>query len=183
MPLVTKRCSCLTLSTPVCLHTCVYTCVCVCCVQLSGDINYEELARSTDDFNAAQLKAVSHATAQLQTRFAALYLRCSYTRWARVAPTRPQCTQSMQVRCVRAWVRRSYTLFLFLVYLLSLGHTALTPVYSDVALCLALCLSQVCVEAGMLALRRDGTTVSHEDFVEGITVVQAKKKTNLNYYA
>mmetsp|Transcript_12566 Transcript_12566/g.22223 ORF Transcript_12566/g.22223 Transcript_12566/m.22223 type:complete len:428 (-) Transcript_12566:934-2217(-) len=63
----------------------------------SGEINFEELARSSDDFNAAQLKAV-------------------------------------------------------------------------------------CVEAGMLALRRDATTVTHEDFVEGITAVQAKKKTNLNYY-
>lgn len=67
-------------------------------MNVAGDINYEELARSTDDFNAAQLKAV-------------------------------------------------------------------------------------CVEAGMLALRRDGTSVSHEDFVEGITAVQAKKKANLNYYA
>jgi ATP-dependent 26S proteasome regulatory subunit len=42
---------------------------------------------------------------------------------------------------------------------------------------------QVCVEAGMLALRRDATSVTHEDFVEGITAVQAKKKTTLNYYA
>ncbi|GIL45788.1 hypothetical protein Vafri_2939 [Volvox africanus] len=44
-------------------------------------------------------------------------------------------------------------------------------------------LKAVCVEAGMLALRRDGTEVTHEDFVEGITQVQAKKKTNLMYYA
>lgn len=35
----------------------------------------------------------------------------------------------------------------------------------------------------MLALRRDGTEVSHEDFNEAITEVQAKKKANLNYYA
>lgn len=42
---------------------------------------------------------------------------------------------------------------------------------------------QVCVEAGMLALRRDGTEVCHEDFNEAITEVQAKKKANLNYYA
>lgn len=41
----------------------------------------------------------------------------------------------------------------------------------------------VCVEAGMLALRRDATEVNHEDFNEGIIAVQAKKKTNLNYYA
>ncbi|KAG2432909.1 hypothetical protein HXX76_008639 [Chlamydomonas incerta] len=44
-------------------------------------------------------------------------------------------------------------------------------------------LKAVCVEAGMLALRRDGTEVTHEDFVEGITQVQAKKKANLQYYA
>ena len=44
-------------------------------------------------------------------------------------------------------------------------------------------LKAVCVEAGMLALRRDGTEVSHEDFVEGIIVVQAKKKADLFYYA
>lgn len=35
----------------------------------------------------------------------------------------------------------------------------------------------------MLALRRDATDVNHEDFVEGVTQVQAKKKTNLHYYA
>ena len=42
---------------------------------------------------------------------------------------------------------------------------------------------QVCVEAGMLALRRDATEVNHEDFNEGIVAVQAKKKANLSYYA
>lgn len=41
----------------------------------------------------------------------------------------------------------------------------------------------VCVEAGMLALRRDAIEVNHEDFNEGIVQVQAKKKANLNYYA
>ena len=41
----------------------------------------------------------------------------------------------------------------------------------------------VCVEAGMVALRRNANYVSHEDYVEGIAVVQAKKKSNLNYYA
>eukprot|EP01018_Ginkgo_biloba_P025912 Gb_01340 [translate_table: standard] len=65
---------------------------------VNPDVNYEELARSTDDFNGAQLKAV-------------------------------------------------------------------------------------CVEAGMLALRRDATEVTHEDFNEGIIQVQAKKKASLNYYA
>ena len=44
-------------------------------------------------------------------------------------------------------------------------------------------LKAVCVEAGMLALRRDALEVNHEDFNEGIIAVQAKKKANLNYYA
>jgi 26S proteasome regulatory subunit T5 len=41
----------------------------------------------------------------------------------------------------------------------------------------------VCVEAGMIALRREATVVTHEDFMDGILEVQAKKKQNLNYYA
>lgn len=67
-------------------------------MNVSPDVNYDELGRSTDDFNAAQLKAV-------------------------------------------------------------------------------------CVEAGMLALRRDATVVTHEDFNDAITEVQAKKKSSLQYYA
>jgi len=44
-------------------------------------------------------------------------------------------------------------------------------------------LKAVCVEAGMLALRREATEIHHEDFMEGITAVQAKKKASLAYYA
>jgi 26S proteasome regulatory subunit T5 len=44
-------------------------------------------------------------------------------------------------------------------------------------------LKAVCVEAGMLALKNDRMFIAHEDFVEGIAAVQAKKKTALNYYA
>jgi len=44
-------------------------------------------------------------------------------------------------------------------------------------------LKAVCVEAGMLALRRDAVEVQHEDFNEGIVQVQAKKKADLFYYA
>ena len=44
-------------------------------------------------------------------------------------------------------------------------------------------LKAVCVEAGMLALRRDGTEINHEDFNEGIIQVQSKKKADLFYYA
>eukprot|EP00756_Hemistasia_phaeocysticola_P013547 Hpha_TRINITY_DN15287_c1_g14::TRINITY_DN15287_c1_g14_i1::g.68010::m.68010/K03065/PSMC3, RPT5; 26S proteasome regulatory subunit T5 len=44
-------------------------------------------------------------------------------------------------------------------------------------------LKAVCVEAGMLGLRRDATILTHEDFMEGISAVQSRKKINLNYYA
>ncbi|CEP02715.1 AAA+ ATPase domain-containing protein [Plasmodiophora brassicae] len=43
-------------------------------------------------------------------------------------------------------------------------------------------LKAVCVEAGMIALRRGGTELCHEDFMEGINQVKAKKKTSLLYY-
>jgi 26S proteasome regulatory subunit T5 len=35
----------------------------------------------------------------------------------------------------------------------------------------------------MIALRRGASEVQHEDFMDAILEVQAKKKTNLNYYA
>merc|ERR1712025_1050380 len=41
----------------------------------------------------------------------------------------------------------------------------------------------VCVEAGMIALRRESNLVPHEDFLDAVIEVQAKKKANLNYYA
>lgn len=44
-------------------------------------------------------------------------------------------------------------------------------------------LKAVCVEAGMLALRREATELNHEDFMAGIGEVQAKKKVALQYYA
>jgi 26S proteasome regulatory subunit T5 len=44
-------------------------------------------------------------------------------------------------------------------------------------------LKAVCVEAGMEALRRNATELTHEDFMQGIFAVQAKKKKSLSYYA
>jgi 26S proteasome regulatory subunit T5 len=44
-------------------------------------------------------------------------------------------------------------------------------------------LKAVCVEAGMCALRRGAISVHHDDFMEGVAQVQAKKKTHLAYYA
>lgn len=44
-------------------------------------------------------------------------------------------------------------------------------------------LKAVCVESGMIALRREATKIKHEDFMEAITVVAAKKKGSLDYYA
>lgn len=36
---------------------------------------------------------------------------------------------------------------------------------------------------GMIALRHGATELTHEDYMEGILEVQAKKKANLQYYA
>jgi 26S proteasome regulatory subunit T5 len=44
-------------------------------------------------------------------------------------------------------------------------------------------LKAVCVEAGMEALRRGATELCHEDYMVGISEVEAKKKTTVNYYA
>lgn len=44
-------------------------------------------------------------------------------------------------------------------------------------------LKAVCVEAGMVALRRNAEEISHDDYVEGIAQVQAKKRAILNYFA
>lgn len=44
-------------------------------------------------------------------------------------------------------------------------------------------LKAVCVESGMLALRGERSEINHEDFVEAITVVAAKKKGALDYFA
>jgi len=44
-------------------------------------------------------------------------------------------------------------------------------------------LKAVCVEAGMSSLRRGATFLTHEDFLEGIAQVQAKKKNELDYFA
>jgi 26S proteasome regulatory subunit T5 len=44
-------------------------------------------------------------------------------------------------------------------------------------------LKAVCVEAGMLALRRDASIITHEDFTEAVAEVAAKKKVDLQYYA
>ncbi|KAL3898240.1 MAG: hypothetical protein SGCHY_002880 [Lobulomycetales sp.] len=41
----------------------------------------------------------------------------------------------------------------------------------------------ICVEAGMIALRRGAVEIFHEDFMEGIQEVQAKKKNSLVYFA
>jgi 26S proteasome regulatory subunit T5 len=43
-------------------------------------------------------------------------------------------------------------------------------------------LKAVVVEAGMIALRRNAAQVEHEDFVDGIAEVQAKKKESILHY-
>ena len=44
-------------------------------------------------------------------------------------------------------------------------------------------LKAVCVEAGMCALRRNGEQLNHDDFIDGIAQVQAKKTKILNYFS
>jgi len=44
-------------------------------------------------------------------------------------------------------------------------------------------MKAVCVEAGMQALRRNSTIIEHEDYMEGIAQVQARKKATLDYFA
>mmetsp|Transcript_5764 Transcript_5764/g.13140 ORF Transcript_5764/g.13140 Transcript_5764/m.13140 type:complete len:481 (+) Transcript_5764:37-1479(+) len=44
-------------------------------------------------------------------------------------------------------------------------------------------MKAVCVEAGMLALREEHSEISHEDFIEAVSVVAAKKKGSLDYFA
>ncbi|KAH9362875.1 hypothetical protein HPB48_015162 [Haemaphysalis longicornis] len=41
----------------------------------------------------------------------------------------------------------------------------------------------VCVEAGMIAMRRNGDKITHEDYMDAVVEVQGKKKGSLNYYA
>lgn len=43
-------------------------------------------------------------------------------------------------------------------------------------------LKAVCVEAGMIALRNENTQLTHQDFVEAIAEVEAKKKKDLSYF-
>ena len=63
----------------------------------------------------------------------------------------------------------------------ALGCSEAVPVWG-VRVC-AFRSMAVCVEAGMLALRRQGHAICHEDFVEAITIVGAKKKGSLDYFA
>lgn len=83
------------------------------------DVNFEELARCTDDFNGAQCKAVCIEAVR---------------RW--------------ELKISSSWKTRCFFCF-----------------------------------KGMIALRRGAVEVQHEDFMDAILEVQAKKKTNLNYYA
>jgi 26S proteasome regulatory subunit T5 len=92
-------------------------------MNVSKDVNFEELGQSTEDFNGAQLKAV----------------------------------------CVE--VHSCLPSVLCLLLLLVLNNTGFST------------------QAGMLALRRDAEDLRHEDFMEGIAAVQAKKKKSLQYYA
>lgn len=89
-------------------------------MNVNKDVNFEELARCTDDFNGAQCKAV----------------------------------------CIEAVIKISN---------LSLIYEKNNKTFFNLK--------------GMIALRRNANEVTHEDYMDAILEVQAKKKTNLNYYA
>ncbi|GMF50105.1 unnamed protein product [[Candida] boidinii] len=44
-------------------------------------------------------------------------------------------------------------------------------------------LKAVTVEAGMIGLRNGQNVIKHEDFVEGISEVQARKSKSVSFYA
>lgn len=98
----------------------------MCVLPSSPDVNYEELARCTDDFNGAQCKAV--CVEAVSGGFESVSLRGR----GRVGFWDSACVFRAQ---------------------------------------------------GMIALRRGATELTHEDYMEGILEVQAKKKANLQYYA
>lgn len=100
-------------------------------------MNYEELARCTDDFNGAQCKAV--------------------------------CVEAVSGRARAGCSGR-------LVSSLDRIRVRVTGVQGR-PLDLSVWLQ------GMIALRRGATELTHEDYMEGILEVQAKKKANLQYYA
>lgn len=93
-------------------------------MNVSPDVNFEELSRTTDDFNGAQCKAV--------------------------------CVEAVSVCMVH----------------IDCYHLSLW----------SLLVNCICFQ-GMIALRRNASVVTHEDFMDAILEVQAKKKANLNYYA
>lgn len=90
-------------------------------MNVSPDVNFEELSTSTDDFNGAQCRAVCVEAVRSVATF----------------PSN---------RLVRL---RNFFLF----------------------------------SQGMIALKRNATVVTHQDLMEAIDKVQAKKKANLNCYA
>lgn len=102
---------------------------------LSKDVNFEELARCTDDFNGAQCKAVC---VEAVSSFHYKYI--------------------LNVKTYVIWY--AYNIRWAIIY-------SCSPFFPQ----------------GMIALRRDALEVTHEDYMDAILEVQAKKKANLNYYA
>ena len=60
-------------------------------------------------------------------------------------------------------------------------HT--TKIVTKLCNCESNITSFAMVLQGMIALRRGATELTHEDYMDGILEVQAKKKANLQYYA
>lgn len=121
-------------------------------------MNYEELARCTDDFNGAQCKAVCvEAVSGSTWRGDCFMLSCP-----------PSLNRMGLVTAGDCWVREAQKAEALESWVTGAGRHPRA------------CLSWV---QGMIALRRGATELTHEDYMEGILEVQAKKKANLQYYA
>lgn len=95
----------------------------------------------------------------------------------------PLPTEEARARILRIHSRKMNvdqdSIYIF-IYLLDVNYEELARCTEDYN---GAQLKAVCVEAGMLALRRNANSIEHEDFMEGINQVASKKKASLMYYA
>eukprot|EP00486_Rosalina_sp_Unknown_P010466 CAMPEP_0201592048 /NCGR_PEP_ID=MMETSP0190_2-20130828/190047_1 /ASSEMBLY_ACC=CAM_ASM_000263 /TAXON_ID=37353 /ORGANISM="Rosalina sp." /LENGTH=549 /DNA_ID=CAMNT_0048050637 /DNA_START=79 /DNA_END=1728 /DNA_ORIENTATION=+ len=172
------------------------------------DVNFKELSRCCEDFNGAQLKAVTVEAGMIalrrdgkievqRTMLELLNQLDGFSSDVRIkviaATNRPDILDPALLRSGRIDRKVECPLpnELARERILQI-HAMKMNTHQDVNFKeLARCcedfngaqMKAVAVEAGMIALRRDGKILMHEDFMEGITIVNAKKKSDLNYYA
>lgn len=127
------------------------------------DVNFDELARCCEDFNGAQLKAVCVEAGMLALRREADEIEHE-VREQCIAGQLVQSSCAVATRLLSAAASSHFTCLVFLA-------TA-----SSHFTCL-------CFLPSLPFSRRSNCCPSSQDFVEGISEVQAKKKTSLNYYS